>query len=98
MNDDPITVVARIVARPERVDALQALLASLVVPTRAEAGCLDYGFYQDADHPTHFVSIERWTSASAAAAHMQSPHVRAALAAVGPLLAEPPQIRSYRPI
>ena len=60
------TVVARIVARPGQVDALKALLAALVAPTRAEAGCIDYAFLQDAERPAHFVSIERWASAEAA--------------------------------
>lgn len=98
MNDSTITVVARIVALPGEIDAMRSLLASLVAPTRAEPGCISYGFFQDAERATHFLSVERWASAAAAAAHMETPHIRAALAAVGPLLAEPPEIRSYLPL
>jgi len=98
MDANEITVVARIVARADQVDGMRKLLTSLEAPTRAEAGCLGYAFFQDAERPTHFISIERWASAAAVAAHMETPHVRSAFAAAGPLLAEPPEIRSYRPI
>lgn len=98
MNANEITVVARIVAQADRVAAMRELLDALVAPTRAETGCIEYAFFQDAEYPTHFISIERWTNAAAVAAHMETPHVRAAFAAVGPLLAEPPEIRSYLPL
>jgi len=98
MNANEITVVARIVARTDQVDAMCKLLSSLVAPTRAEAGCVSYAFFRDAERPTHFISIERWANSAAAAAHMETPHIRAAFAAVAPLLAEPPEIRSYLPL
>ena len=98
MNAGEVTVVARIVALPESIEALRSVLRSLIEPTRAEVECVSYAFFQDAERPTHFISIERWTSAAAAAAHMDTPHVKAALAAVGPLLAEPPEIRPYLPV
>jgi len=98
VNETELTVVARIVALPDKVDAMRVVLTSLVEPTRAEAGCVSYVFLQDSERPTHFISIERWASAAAATAHMATPHIRAALAAVGPLLAEPPEIRPYRPL
>lgn len=98
MNANEIAVVARIVAKADQVHGMRTLLTSLEAPTRAEAGCLSYAFFQDAQRPTHFISIERWASAAAVAAHMETPHVQSALAAAGPLLAEPPEIRSYLPI
>lgn len=96
LSDAEVTVVARIVALPDKVDAMRELLISLVAPTRAESGCVSYAFFQDAERSTDFISIERWTSAAAASAHMETPHIRAALAAVGPLLAAAPEIRPYR--
>lgn len=96
MEANEVTVVARIAARPEAVEAMRVVLTALVAPTRGERGCLAYAFYQADDDPASFISVERWTDRAAAAAHMETPHVRAALAAAGPLFAAPPQIRSYR--
>ena len=96
--NDAVTVVARIVARADRAEAMAGILAALVAPTRAEPGCIDYAFFRDTERPTHFLSVERWTSAEAASAHLATPHVRAALVAAADLLAEPPDIRSYRPL
>lgn len=97
MNHE-VTVVARIVARADCADAMAAVLAGLVAPTRAEPGCIEYAFFRDAERPTHFLSVERWNGAEAAAAHMATPHVRGALAAAADWFAEPPQIRTYRPL
>lgn len=96
--DHEVTVVACIVARAESADLMAAVLSALVAPTRAEPGCIEYAFFRDTERPTHFLSVERWRNAEAAAAHMTTPHVREAIGRAADYFAEPPQIRTYRPL
>lgn len=85
-------VLARITVQPDAADAARAILAELVTPTRREPGCLRYELYQQTDSPHIFQTVELWQDQAAADAHMTTPHVGAAIAAIGPLLAGPPEI------
>ncbi|TNF73803.1 MAG: antibiotic biosynthesis monooxygenase, partial [Acidobacteria bacterium] len=42
MASDTLRVVARLVAKPDKVDELRTLLTGLLEPTRAEPGCISY--------------------------------------------------------
>ncbi|MEP6651284.1 MAG: putative quinol monooxygenase [Lapillicoccus sp.] len=87
-----IVVNVRVVSTPESRAATRAALVDLEAPTRAEGGCEEYAWYVSATEPDVFMTVERWTSAEALEAHMQSPHVKAVLAAAGELLAEAPVV------
>ena len=93
-----IYVIATLTARPDTIDATRDALASLIEPTRAEAGCLGYTLTQSVADPAVFRTVEQWESQDAADAHMTTPHVGAALAAAGSLLGAAPDIQSYTPI
>ncbi|MGE3312650.1 MAG: putative quinol monooxygenase [Limisphaerales bacterium] len=88
----PVTVIALVRAKPGKEGELRQILSSMVAPTRAEAGCLNYELHQSADDATRFAFHENWTTKADLDRHLASPHVTAALAKVGPLLAEAPQI------
>lgn len=90
-----IHVVARLTARPETVAEVQAVLLSLIEPTRQESGCLRYELLQNAANPTDFTFVEEWADAAALETHFTTPHLQAALAQVPPLLAATPDIRRY---
>lgn len=94
----PVTVVAYVVAKPGQAAALQAVLSALPGPTRLEAGCLQYDLHQSADVPERFVFLEVWRSKADLDRHLQTPHVTEALAKVGPLVAEPPQVTLWNRI
>ncbi len=78
-----LTIVANIHANPGKEDLVRAELEKLVVPTRAEAGCVQYDLHQDNDDPTHFLFFENWESRDLWQAHMNAPHLAAYLEAVG---------------
>jgi len=71
-------VVASITAHPGREARLEAVLAGLVAPSRAEAGCLRYDLHRRVDDPATFVFLEAWESPQAHAAHKETPHFQAA--------------------
>ena len=71
------TIIGTVIARPETRDELATLLAAQVMPTRAEAGCINYDFHVDAADPCVFVFYENWTSRAAWDKHMEMPHLKA---------------------
>jgi quinol monooxygenase YgiN len=70
-----LTILAQIIAMPGSEAHLRAELEKLVVPTRAEAGCLQYDLHVDTGNPEFFVFIERWESLDLWQAHMKAPHL-----------------------
>lgn len=90
-----LRVVARIPARPDTVDAVKAVLLTLIAPTRAESGCIRYELLQNHEDPTDFTFVEEWSGDAALQAHMGTPHIAAALGKLGDLLGGAPDIRRY---
>ncbi|WHZ12647.1 MAG: hypothetical protein OJF60_003088 [Burkholderiaceae bacterium] len=87
-----VHILAKIVAKPQAVAAVRDALVELVGHSRNEVGCVSYLLYQRGDDPAQFQTVEEWRDAAAADAHMQTPHIGAALAKVGSLLAVAPEI------
>lgn len=64
-----------ITINPENVDRARELAVVLMEKTRAEAGCLSYGFYADLEEPGRFVLYEEWASKEEMDAHSASDHL-----------------------
>jgi len=95
MHESSIRVVARIVAKPEKVEETRALLSGLIAPTRKETGCSRYELMQNRANPAEFTFVEEWANEGALNAHFTTSHVKDAFSKVPALLAEPPDIRQY---
>ncbi|WP_433679059.1 putative quinol monooxygenase [Nocardia sp. CA-119907] len=61
--------------KPERAAELRELLLSLVAPTRAEDGALEYHFHEDKNDPDTFVFYEVCRSKAELDRHLALPHV-----------------------
>ncbi|MEI2644350.1 MAG: putative quinol monooxygenase [Candidatus Competibacter sp.] len=96
MTDPSIHIVARIVAKPDTVTQLQAVLTTLLEPTRQEAGCRRYTLLQNQQDPTDFTFVEEWASETALNAHPQTAHFQAAFRQISELLGAEPDIRRYK--
>jgi quinol monooxygenase YgiN len=90
-----IRVVARIIALPDKVEALKAVLLELIEPTRQENGCIKYELLQNQSDPTDFTFVEEWASNHALDAHLASAHIEKAVAQLDGLVAAEPDIRRY---
>lgn len=90
-----LRVVARIKARAETVSEVRELLSSLVGPTRKESGCITYELLQNRKDPTDFTFVEEWESDAALESHAASDHLKAIGPKLQPVVAEPPDIRTY---
>ncbi len=85
MND--LHVVAIIPAKAGSEAVVRDALAALETASRSEEGCLDYSLFESAAAPGTFVTIEAWRSQADLDAHMQTPHIAAALGATSDHLA-----------
>jgi len=73
-TEQSVTVFCLMRPKPDRAEGLRDSLMALVRPTRAEAGCLAYDLYEEADGS--LVLFETWRSPAELAAHQQQPAVQ----------------------
>lgn len=83
-----VTVVAKVTAKKQSVEAIKAECLKLVAPTRQEEGCIEYRLHQDMDDPAVFIFYENWKSPACLQQHMNSRHFQSYVAAVGDLVAD----------
>ncbi|WP_299492049.1 putative quinol monooxygenase [uncultured Shewanella sp.] len=76
-----LTIIARIQAKPEKIDLVKSELLKLIEPTRQEEGCLQYDLHQDNTDPSIFMFHENWTSRELWQIHMANTHLQAYMAA-----------------
>jgi quinol monooxygenase YgiN len=89
--------MAIIRVQPEHLTTVSSAMQDLAAKSRSEAGCLRYDVFLRSGEAV-IVTQEIWADAAAEAAHMAGPHVAAAFAAVGSLLAAAPEIHHYTPL
>jgi quinol monooxygenase YgiN len=92
MNTKPTTLVVAFQARPGKEAELRKMLLGLLVPTRKEAGCINYDLHIAPDDPAKFLFYENWTSRAHLDAHGQTPHIQNLRARMDEFCAEPPQL------
>ena len=95
MPKQTLKVVARVIARTDKIPEAQTILHGIVAPTRQEAGCLSYQLFSNNSHPVEFLVIEEWTDENAIAVHFAAPHIQQAPAEIVPLLAQALDIQKY---
>ncbi|WP_118137952.1 putative quinol monooxygenase [Oceanicella sp. SM1341] len=91
-----ITLIARLVARRGREEALLGAIAVAVPAARAEDGCIAYEPHVLADTPGTVVMYERWRDQAAFEAHGAGPAFTALAAQFDGLLAEPLRLEFLR--
>jgi quinol monooxygenase YgiN len=72
-----ITVVAKLVAKKNFVEAVKDELLKLIPPTRKESGCIEYNLHQDNLNPALFIFYEIWDSAASLEMHICTDHYKA---------------------
>ncbi len=71
----PFALVGVAHARPDKADALEEILLSLVAPTRLEQGALDYHVHRDRDARNRFVFYETWATRADLERHLEQPYI-----------------------
>jgi quinol monooxygenase YgiN len=83
-KSEQLIIIAESHAKPGCADALREKLLTMIEPSRAEPGCVQYTLHEDPAEPGHFYFYEVWKDAAAFEFHTQTPHFKA----FGPKVAE----------
>ena len=96
--DEPFLLMVELEAKPNRgagvIDAWRAAAA----PTRKEPGNATYALHRDPGNPAKFVLWERWRSAAALDAHLETDYTKTLLSTWEPLLTGPPKVTVLRAV
>jgi quinol monooxygenase YgiN len=99
MSTNTVRVIAQFTVLADKVEPfITAARATLVVPSRRDAGCLSYDLWQDSADPTRFVMVEEWDSAAGLQAHLAQPWLQQAVAALRPLGAGAVEVHHYHSV
>ncbi len=75
MNNQKLTIVAKILAKPDYRDLVKNELIKLIAPTKLEKGCINYDLHQDNDNENLFLFYENWENRALWQAHMKNTHL-----------------------
>ena len=89
MQEPELTVLARIRAKAGKEEEVLREILSLIPPTRAEDGCINYDLHRSQEDPALFLLYETWRSRRDLDEHLAMPYLQAFLGKVPELLAEP---------
>jgi quinol monooxygenase YgiN len=85
----PAKIVAMFTPKPGKAAEVEAVLRTMLSPTRAEPGNLRYDLWREEGENGRFVFDELYVDMDAVAAHRAQPYFTAYRAAIADLLAEP---------
>ena len=91
-----VSMLGTITCRDGKADEMAAVLASMVEAAREEPGCEIYSYHRGEDDRFWFFAL--MSDQEAMQNHGQSDAMKAAMAAFGPLMAEPPQMSVTTPV
>ncbi len=74
-----ISIVARFKVSKEQEEKFLKLVNSLIEPSRAEAGCIEYIFHKDVKDQLCYCMIEKWKDQAAIDLHNNTPHFTEAI-------------------
>ena len=87
------TIIAHLVAQPDKIEETKKFLLALVPQTRPEPGCIEYHLHQDNDNPAEFTFYETWADRGEWDKHMETPHIKEVIARAPDLFAADIQVR-----
>ena len=70
-----ILVLGRVKLAPDKLEAARPAMRKMVEASRAEPGCIAYGYAQDVLDPATIHVIEKWRDREALKAHFATPHM-----------------------
>lgn len=75
MKHQRLTIIAKILAKPEKRALVKSELLKLIPITLAEEGCINYDLHQDNENENLFLFYENWSSRSLWQKHMNNSHL-----------------------
>lgn len=91
-----VSMIGTITCQDGKADEMAAVLGQMVEAAKEEPGVEIYSYHRGEGNSFSFFAL--MTDESAMQGHGQSEAMKAAMAAFGPLMAEPPEMSPYTPI
>jgi quinol monooxygenase YgiN len=88
-------IAGKFKAKAERINDILELSRSMFAPSRAEAGCITYNFYEDRGAENSFLFFEEWKSQEAIDEHFQTPHFKRFMENFPDMIEGNPEIKIY---
>lgn len=92
---EKMIVIAKLKVQEGKGADLEKVVNDILPKVKTEEGTLVYNFQRSKKDPTVYVFYEKYTDQEALAAHSGTPHFKEMSAALGSLLAAPPEIEMY---
>jgi quinol monooxygenase YgiN len=96
MTNKKITVSGRIKAKQGMEEQLKQSLLSVLEPTRAEPGCINFYLHQGLDDKSAFMAYQNWFSKEAEDEHYKQPYMQAYMSEAPGMLAGAPDITVWK--
>ncbi len=77
MSTQKLTIVAKIVAKLDKIELVKKELIKLIAITKKEEGCINYDLHQDNENKNIFLFYENWESRELWQKHMNNTHIAA---------------------
>ena len=90
-----VLVIARFRPREDRLEGFLSLLREVQAASRADDGCLAYGYYAEVADPLAYVAVEEWRDMEALQAHLRTPHVAKLIAGLPEFASAPLEIAAH---
>ncbi|MGL4608743.1 MAG: putative quinol monooxygenase [Trueperaceae bacterium] len=90
-----IIIAGTVFVQEANMEQAKALALTMANATHAEAGCIEYRFYNDLENPSKFFIFERWETQEALTKHFQTEHMCTFNEQLPQVLASKPEIYRY---
>ena len=87
-----LLVIGRVRCEADKRDELVVLLARMQEASRAEEGCIRYGFFAAVEDPLSFVAVEEWAGREALDRHFAQPHLQEFARGLLEVVSVPPEV------
>lgn len=94
----PFTLLVLLKVKEGSEEKFEKAFATARAETRKEKGNMQYDLSRDAKSPGQYIVYERWANLAALEAHIKAKHIETLLAEIGPMLASPPEGKTYLPV
>jgi len=88
-----LKVIAKVVAKLEKVEETEILMKSLIPITQQEQGCISYEVFQETAKSNTYFFVETWESKEALDQHLSNDHMTHFVKAGEELFSEPLEVR-----
>lgn len=98
MNDRHVEVIAEFNFNPMFIENAKHAILRIIAPSRSEAGCWHYDFFENPEQSNQFILVELWANKTSWEHHLQQEYIKKCLSIIEAYLLEPVKVRWFYPV